>query len=142
MPINIYTNGSSRGNPGKSAYAFVFVTDDGREVERMAGYMPEATSNTAKYVAIVKALELALSKYPTVEFVLHSDNLVVIKQIKGEYKTNASHLKMYLNRINNIKKALKVDFKHTGKENKYINACSKMCTDILNSVEGLEKEVV
>lgn len=139
MEISIYTDGASRGNPGNSAYAFVFVKPNGEVVERVSGFIGKATNNIAEYTAVIKALEYALNRYPHIEFVLHSDSQVVIKQIRGEYRVSAPHLKGYHDRVNKLIKSLKVSFIHVPRENEFVSLCDRMCSEMLNSVEIMEK---
>ena len=90
MSLVIYSDGGSRGNPGKSAYAIV-VTRNGEIIHEHSEYLGINTNNYAEYkgliAAIAKALEL---KDDDVEFVMDSE--LVIKQMRGEYKVKSQNI--------------------------------------------------
>ena len=54
-PLDVYTDGASRGNPGPAAYGFIFVKNNEIifEDSRTIG---KTTNNTAEYYAIISAL--------------------------------------------------------------------------------------
>ena len=84
MKVTVYSDGGSRGNPGKSAYAIVVVSD-GRVVHEHAEFLGVHTNNYAEYrgliAAINKAIELGADE---AEFVM--DSQLVIRQMTGEYR--------------------------------------------------------
>ena len=77
-----YSDGGSRGNPGKSAYAIV-ITVDGKVVHEHAEFLGVHTNNYAEYRGLIagisKCLELG---FDDVEFVM--DSQLVIRQITSE----------------------------------------------------------
>src|SRR5579871_237294 len=50
----LYTDGGSRGNPGKSACAFVICKMDGTVVEKSGQYIGVATNNQAEYYGFLR----------------------------------------------------------------------------------------
>ncbi|MDP3994395.1 MAG: RNase H family protein, partial [bacterium] len=54
--IIVYCDGGSRGNPGKSASAFV-VKINGKVVKSGSAFLGIATNNVAEYSAVIIALE-------------------------------------------------------------------------------------
>ena len=84
MKVTVYSDGGSRGNPGKSAYAIVVVSG-GRVVHEHAEFLGVHTNNYAEYrgliAAINKAIELGADE---AEFVM--DSQLVIRQMTGEYR--------------------------------------------------------
>ena len=84
MKVTVYSDGGSRGNPGKSAYAVVVVSN-GRVVHEHAEFLGVHTNNYAEYrgliAAINKAIELGADE---AEFVM--DSQLVIRQMTGEYR--------------------------------------------------------
>ena len=84
MKVTVYSDGGSRGNPGKSAYAIVVVSN-GRVVHEHAEFLGVHTNNYAEYrgliAAINKAMELGADE---AEFVM--DSQLVIRQMTGEYR--------------------------------------------------------
>jgi ribonuclease HI len=56
MKINIYTDGSSLGNPGKSAWAYVIFHND-KEISRGQGSSRHSTNQREELKAIIEALK-------------------------------------------------------------------------------------
>ena len=83
----MYSDGGSRGNPGKSAYAIV-VTTGGKVVHEHAEFLGIHTNNYAEYRGLIagisKALELGADE---VEFVM--DSQLVIRQMTGQYRVKS-----------------------------------------------------
>ena len=90
MSLVIYSDGGSRGNPGKSAYAIV-VTRDGEIIHEHTEFLGINTNNYAEYRGLIagmeKAIELGDDK---VEFIMDSE--LVIKQMRGEYKVKSANI--------------------------------------------------
>ena len=75
--INIYTDGSSRGNPGPGGYGVILKFGD-KAKEVSDGYR-RTTNNRMELMAVCVALEnLNTNKYPVV---VHSDSKYVIDSI-------------------------------------------------------------
>jgi ribonuclease HI len=62
--FEIYTDGSSLGNPGKGGWASVIIKNDKSEnaktaktVKELAGYAPDTTNNKMEMLSVIKALE-------------------------------------------------------------------------------------
>lgn len=91
MTLTIYSDGGSRGNPGKSAFAVV-VTRDGQIIDEYTEFLGIHTNNYAEYRGLICAITKALRlKEDTVEFVMDSE--LVIKQMNGEYKVKSPDMK-------------------------------------------------
>lgn len=88
----VYSDGGSRGNPGKSAYAIV-VTENNRIIHEHAEFLGIHTNNYAEYrgliAAIAKVIELGGKE---AEFVM--DSQLVIRQMTGEYKVKSPDMKV------------------------------------------------
>ena len=87
----LYTDGGSRGNPGKSACAFVICKVDGTVVEKSGQYIGVATNNQAEYTGFLRGLErardLGINKV-----ILMSDSELVVNQMNGKYKVKNQEL--------------------------------------------------
>jgi ribonuclease HI len=83
--LTIHTDGASRGNPGKAAYAYIIERHGGDLIEE-AGCLGELTNNQAEYEALVRALHHALELGTGHSIQLNSDSELLIKQMKGEYR--------------------------------------------------------
>ncbi len=91
----LYTDGASRGNPGRAAIgaALYRVTDEGlhrvAEVSRDIGI---TTNNVAEYRAVIEGLEAATRFHPDV-LVLRADSQLLIRQLEGAYRVKSPNLK-------------------------------------------------
>lgn len=93
----IYTDGSSRGNPGKGGYGVVMFWKNIKK-ELSAGYR-KTTNNRMELMAVIAALESLKKK--NLNIVVYSDSQYVVKAINEGWLNNW----------------LKTDFKN-GKKNK------------------------
>lgn len=75
--IEIYTDGSSRGNPGPGGYGVILIWGEVRK-ELSQGYR-RTTNNRMELLAVIAALE-ALKK-TDLELVIHSDSNYVVKAV-------------------------------------------------------------
>lgn len=90
--FTVYSDGGSRGNPGKSAYAIV-VTENGKVIHEHAEFLGVHTNNYAEYrgliAGIAKVVELGGQE---AEFVM--DSQLVIRQMTGQYKVKSPDMKV------------------------------------------------
>ena len=88
----MYSDGGSRGKPGKSAYAIV-VTTGGKVVHEHAEFLGIHTNNYAEYRGLIagisKVIELGGDE---AEFVM--DSQLVIRQMNGQYKVKSPDMKV------------------------------------------------
>mgnify|MGYP001569085426 FL=1 len=117
--ILVYCDGGSRGNPGKSASAFV-VEESGKIIYSSAKYLGIATNNYAEYGAVLSAInwlrENKTSQTKEIIFIL--DSQLVVKQINGLYKVKNTKLKKIYLEIKKILEELphKILFKNVSRE--------------------------
>lgn len=83
--IKIYVDGTTRGNPGPSAYAFVFLDVNDNILLKDGEFIGEATNNIVEAKGIIAALKRALELGKN-KVHLFSDSELLVKQITGEYK--------------------------------------------------------
>ena len=76
--INIYTDGSSRGNPGPGGYGIVMLYK-GQRKELSQGYRL-TTNNRMELMAVIKALE-ALKNHK-INITIYSDSKYVVESIE------------------------------------------------------------
>jgi ribonuclease HI len=86
-----YFDGGSHGNPGPAAVGWVIVTDGGIVAEGNER-IGEATNNVAEYEALIRVLEAA-ADYGFDEARIRGDSELIVRQIRGEYDTNAPDLR-------------------------------------------------
>ena len=103
-PLEIFTDGGSRGNPGPGASAFVAFKDE-NVVFKQAYFFKTTTNNMAEYFAVLMAV-LWISKNREVVgnngVILKIDSELIVNQLKGIYKIKNENLKNIYNKINNI----------------------------------------
>jgi len=71
--ITIYTDGSSRGNPGPGGWGAIILSDD--EVRELGGGDPHTTNNRMELMAAIKSLEYV----PDNVITLNTDSEYVMK---------------------------------------------------------------
>lgn len=111
--IIIYTDGGSRGNPGKSAIGVVFANEKEQAIKKYSEYLGDnLTNNEAEYSAVIFALKKfkalfgkALAETSDVE--IRADSELLVKQLNGEYKIENEKIQKFFIEIWN----LKIDFK-------------------------------
>lgn len=91
-PHLLYCDGASRGNPGPAAIGFVLYDPAGESVVEVGGVIGETTNNVAEYEALIAGLETALDRDVAV-IEVRLDSLLLVKQVAGEYRVKAAHLK-------------------------------------------------
>src|SRR5579864_2562199 len=111
--ITIYTDGGSRGNPGKSAIGVIFYNEKGEKIKNFSEYLGDhITNNEAEYLAVIFALKKfkalfgnKIAKMSEVE--IRSDSELLVNQMNGNYKLEDEKIKKFFIEIWN----LKIDFK-------------------------------
>ncbi len=111
--ITIYTDGASRGNPGKAAAGFLFCNEKGQVVKRYSQYLSDyMTNNEAEYNALISALKKFKAVFgkklaKDAEIEVKSDSELMVKQLNGEYKLLDPKIQALFLEVWN----LKLDFK-------------------------------
>ena len=86
--VTIYTDGASKGNPGKGGYGAVllFTDDDGKIIKKTisAGYK-NTTNNRMEIMAVLKSLQ---SLYAPCEVELYSDSQYVVNTFNKKWINN------------------------------------------------------
>jgi ribonuclease HI len=85
-----YVDGGSRGNPGPSGIGVVLDSSDGRTI-RIAKWIGRQDNNVAEYLALLEALQCALTLKAR-KLHIYSDSEVVVRQMRGEYTCRSPRL--------------------------------------------------
>jgi ribonuclease HI len=89
-------DGCSKGNPGKSGSGAVIYKDHNEIWGKSLFVGNKSTNNEAEYNGLIMGLEEAVSMNIQNLYV-EGDSLLVIKQMKGEYKVKSDNLyKLYI----------------------------------------------
>ncbi|HKY48004.1 MAG TPA: ribonuclease HI family protein [Acidimicrobiia bacterium] len=95
----LYSDGASRGNPGRAAIGAALYRTDGDRLEligRVSEAIGHATNNVAEYRALVEGLKLALDHRPE-RLTVRADSQLLIRQLEGRYRVkNAVLQPLYL----------------------------------------------
>jgi ribonuclease HI len=121
--IIIYTDGGSRGNPGKAAIGVVFCNEMGQKIKEFGEYLGDnLTNNDAEYQAVI----FALKKFKAVfgkelakvsELEIRSDSELLVNQMSGKYKIENEKIQKFFIEIWNLKiDFLEVKFKAIPRE--------------------------
>lgn len=111
--IIVYTDGGSRGNPGKAAIGVVFCNEREQEIKKFGEYLgDQLTNNEAEYRAVIFALKkfkalFGKSVAAVSDVEIRSDSELLVKQMQGEYKVENEKIQHFFMEIWN----LKIDFK-------------------------------
>jgi len=130
MKCEIYTDGASRGNPGRAAWAYLILSG-GRVLCSDSGYLGRATNNVAEYTAVLKALSRA-HQLGCRQVVVYSDSQLVVRQLRGEYAVRKKHLRELHARVLKLADRFEsLSFSHTRRSNRYVEECDRMCNAVL-----------
>jgi len=137
MNIYIYTDGASRGNPGKSASGYLILDSSNKPLLKEVFYNGRKTNNFAEYMAIIAALEKVAKLYGYENNVtLTSDSEVAVKQINGLYKVKEKHLKELNKKVIELASKFKsCKFQNAKRENKFIAIVDRELNRFLDKME-------
>ena len=77
LPIEIFTDGSSRGNPGPGGYGVILRC--GEHYKELSGGFVETTNNRMELMAVIVGLEAV--RRPNAEIILYSDSRYVVDSV-------------------------------------------------------------
>jgi len=77
--LEIYTDGSSLGNPGPGGWGTV-VVEDGKIIKELGGYHKDTTNNRMELQAAIEALKYII-KNETKEVTIHADSVYVLNGV-------------------------------------------------------------
>tara|TARA_B100000609_G_C17219139_1_gene438706 strand:- start:357 stop:1274 length:918 start_codon:yes stop_codon:yes gene_type:complete len=97
----IYSDGAARGNPGESGAGVVLKTPEGEEVGRFGKYLGRKTNNYAEYQAVLLGLRHA-REFGANEITILSDSELLVRQLLGEYRVRASHLRELFDEVKEL----------------------------------------
>ena len=144
--LTIYTDGSSRGNPGRGGYGTILIWK-GHRKELSAGYRL-TTNNRMELMSVIAALE-ALNRQ-SLDIVIYSDSQYVVKAweegwlknwIRTDFKGGKKNRDLWT-RFNTLAARHRIRFvwvkgHHT---NPYNNRCDELATEAADSGNLLEDE--
>ena len=138
----IYTDGGSRGNPGRSAIGVVICNEKEQELKKYGEYLGDnLTNNEAEYKAVIFGLKKfkalfggKLAKNTDIE--VRSDSEFLVSQVNGEYKILDEKIQGLFLELWNLKLDFKkTKFKHIPREK------NKEADKLVNEVLDGEKKM-
>jgi len=104
----IFTDGASRGNPGKASIGVIFCDKEGKILKEYGQTIGEATNNEAEYQAVIFALKKAKAlfgkeKIKKCSVEIRSDSQLLVSQLSGEYKILEPRIQSFFIQVWNLK---------------------------------------
>ena len=90
--VNAHCDGGARGNPGPAGYGAVLVDDAGATLAELSEFLGVRTNNVAEYAGLLAVLRWTL-EHGHRRLRVTSDSLLMVKQMKGQYKVNSPDLR-------------------------------------------------
>lgn len=123
--IKAYTDGASRGNPGEAGAGIVIYTAE--KTHNLAVYLGTKTNNEAEYLALLIALQYLLKLQQKTEgkqqlnasrIIFRLDSLLVVKQMKQEWKIKDQRMKAFATQVNQLAEQLSysVEYRHVKRD--------------------------
>lgn len=75
--IEIYTDGSSLGNPGPGGFGVV-ITENDKVIKELGGYEKNTTNNRMELMAVISALKYILADHKDDKVIIHADSSYVL----------------------------------------------------------------
>ncbi|MBI1866581.1 MAG: ribonuclease HI family protein [Candidatus Staskawiczbacteria bacterium] len=142
--IIIYTDGGSRGNPGRAALGVVFCNEKEQVIKKYGEYLGDnLTNNEAEYSAVIYALKKFKSLFgksiaEISEVEVRSDSELLVNQMNGKYKILDEKIQKFFIEIWNLKMDFeKVKFKAISRENN--KEADRMVNETLDANAGSQK---
>jgi ribonuclease HI len=132
--ITIFTDGSSRGNPGPGGWGAILIYGD--KIKELSEAYRKTTNNRMELLAVIKSLQHIKNK--TIPILIYSDSKYVVdavekkwldKWIKTDFKGGKKNKDLWI-QYHELQKTLKIQF-HWVKghaDNPYNNKCDELAT--------------
>lgn len=88
----LYSDGGSRGNPGRSAGGAVLYDENKKELDRQGTYYGIQTNNYAEYKGLIDGLNLAI-KHDITDLDIYLDSNLIVEQMNGNWKIKNMNIK-------------------------------------------------
>ncbi|HHR86041.1 reverse transcriptase-like protein [Candidatus Bipolaricaulota bacterium] len=91
----VYTDAHAQGDPGEAGIGIAITDKDGNVVEEIARLIGRATSQIARYRALIEAGRAALAYSPQ-SVIFFSDDQHLVNHLNGVFATREPHVKHLL----------------------------------------------
>lgn len=114
--FNLFTDGGSRGNPGKAACAFYLFDENKELIDKGGQFLHIATNNVAEYSGLILGLTHAKT-HGVKELQCNLDSELIVKQLNGLYKVKHPAMKPLYDQVIELKQVfMKITFVHIPRE--------------------------
>lgn len=135
MKLQTYTDGGARGNPGPAAIGVLICTADGEIIEEHSETIGEATNNVAEYKALIAGMKKA-KELKAEELECFMDSLLVVKQLKGEYRLKHINMQKLYDEVQKISRLFKtVSYTHVPREEENIQRADQLVNYALDEAK-------
>ena len=111
--FTIFSDGGSRGNPGKAACAYVIYKGD-KIISQDAKYLGITTNNVAEYEGVLLAIKWIVNNNIKENIIFNLDSQLVARQLAGTYKIKDEKLVKYAIEIKSLQRThdIKIEWHH------------------------------
>lgn len=88
MTLNIYTDGSSLGNPGRGGWAYLIVNDKDQIISEDSGHYNNVTNGRMEVLAFARGLVEGLSNPSATNLNIYSDSQYVVNSVEKGWAEN------------------------------------------------------
>jgi len=131
----VFTDGASRGNPGKAAIAFLICSEE-TILEKGAKTIGIATNNEAEYKAAIEALGQVRQKYSNADVLFHSDSKLIVSQLSGDWKVKEQRLQELHAKVKSLASGLSsIKYKHVRRTHPMIQKADMLANHALDALK-------
>lgn len=137
--IKVFTDGASRGNPGKAGIGVIIYDENGFVIDSCREYLGIATNNQAEYKALIKSSELIKKllekdehEFDKIEF--YSDSDLMVNQVNFDYQVKEPELALLNHKFHVKMKKLGKPFTISHVEREKNKAADRLANQALDAV--------
>ncbi len=101
----VWVDGGARGNPGPAAIGAVVKDEQEQLITSLSRRIGIGTNNQAEYMALIAALEKAISLGAR-QVHVKSDSELMVKQLNGNYRVKNANLKRLYQKVKQLQGSL------------------------------------
>ncbi|HOP28460.1 MAG TPA: reverse transcriptase-like protein [Spirochaetota bacterium] len=101
-PIVLYIAGESESDPAHAGIGIVIFDQQNRQIGKVSDYVGMRTKLAAEYVALIRAIKLALY-FQASEVKIRTDSELIIRQYSGKTKDINIDFRKFIDEINSLK---------------------------------------
>ena len=141
--IHVYTDGACKGinKDVRTSSIGVYFHSNILKDFSFGYFIGNKTNNEAEYLAVIHALkELIIYELTNYEILIHSDSMLVVEQLNGNWKINYEHLQTLNYMIKKlIEKFVKVTIIHVSRNNSLLENAHNLAQVVLkNELERMD----